>query len=360
MLYGANVYGTPISTIKAVRGSACALKGELRGRSTFARLQLAGYDAGSDLTIGPIFEWAKACWDGLASKETLQVTWQRAQCVVGVSQRPFGQVCGPAGATIASCMRLGWKSPSPRHFINADGVLLDLDFLCPLQVKLHAEDDCLRAEAASSTLATRIGGPPDLGPLRSFITSKKVRGSPAASSLAALGEGGWWAQERLFQEGRVPDPYCRACGDRQGLGPAIGSIHHRCCACPATADLREAHKKQEVISLAQSALHCHEPLFCHGVPMLLGKPAVPDHSVRCCGGRQPPADFTFTGNAFIDGALRGAFLERAAELDGLAFLLKTVRMLLQDSMGLALIITPLLSGPSSGRSLSSWSWPFRP
>ena len=27
--------------------------------------------------------------------------------------------------------------------------------------------------------------------------------------------------------------------------------------------------------------------------------------VRCCGGRQLPADFTFTGHAFTDGALRG-------------------------------------------------------
>ena len=204
-------------------------------------------------------------------------------------------------------MRIGWKSPSPRRFINADGVLLDLDQVCPLQVKLHAEDDILRAEAASSTLATRIGGPPDLEPLRNFITSKKVRGTRAASSLAALGEGGCWAQERLFQEGRAPDPYCRACAGRQSLGPPIGTIHHRCCACPATADLREAHKGQEIINKAQSALHGREPLFCHGVPILLPKPAVPEHSVRCCGGRQPPADFTFTGNAFTDGALRGCF-----------------------------------------------------
>ena len=80
MLYGANVYGTPSTTIKAVRGYSCAVKGELRGRPTFARLQLAGYDAGKELAIGPIIEWAKACWDGLASRETLQVTWQRAVC----------------------------------------------------------------------------------------------------------------------------------------------------------------------------------------------------------------------------------------------------------------------------------------
>ena len=170
---------------------------------------------------------------------------------------------------------------------------------------LHANDDCRRLDAGSSSLATRIGGTPDLEPLRNLITSKRARGTPAAGSLAALGEGGWWTQERLFQEGRVPDPYCRACGERGGLGPTSGSIYHRCCACPSTAALRDAHKMQEVIGTAQSALHCSEPLFCHGVPLLLDKPAVPSHMLRCCGGRQPPIDFSFTGNAFTDGSLRG-------------------------------------------------------
>ena len=85
-----------------------------------------------------------------------------AQCVVGTSRRPFGQVSGPAGAMIASCMRIGWKSPSPRYFINASGVLLDLDVVCPMQIKLHANDDSLRSDASISSLAARIGGPPDL------------------------------------------------------------------------------------------------------------------------------------------------------------------------------------------------------
>ena len=44
MTYGASVYGTPSTTLKAVRGFACAVRGEVRGRSSFARLQLAGYD----------------------------------------------------------------------------------------------------------------------------------------------------------------------------------------------------------------------------------------------------------------------------------------------------------------------------
>ena len=212
---------------------------------------------------------------------------------------------GPAGAMIASCMRIGWKSPSPKHFINASGVLLDLGLVCPLQIKLHAVDDSMRREAANSSLARRIGGRPDLEPLRQFITSRKVRGTAVAGSLAALGGGGWWTQERLWHEGRVPDPFCRACGDRPGLGHAIGSIYHRCCECPATSDIRNAHKKQRVIDTAQSSLHCEEPVFRHGIPIMLDKPAIPQHVVQCCGGRQPPGDFTFTGSAFTDGALRG-------------------------------------------------------
>ena len=35
----------------------------MRGRSTFARLALAGYDARGRMAIGPVVQWAKAAWD---------------------------------------------------------------------------------------------------------------------------------------------------------------------------------------------------------------------------------------------------------------------------------------------------------
>ena len=80
---------------------------------------------------------------------------------------------------------------------------------CPAVVRLHALDDHLKPrEAAQPSLAAKLGGLPDLEPLGDFLVSKKLRGSPAAGSLRALGEGGWWTQQRLFEEGfeDVSDP----------------------------------------------------------------------------------------------------------------------------------------------------------
>ena len=302
--YGASVYGTPSSTLKAVRGFACAVRGEVRGRSSFARLELAGYDPGADMAVGPIVEWARAVWDNLVPKDELHLVWKNAHCKVAISQVPFRQVSGPGGAMIASSLRIGWKSPSYKHFINAAGDVLDLLLVCPMQIRLHALNDLRRMEAATSSLAVRIGGAPDLEPLFDYLASSGIRASPAAGALRALGEGGWWGQARLFEEGRVEDPWCKACGNRGGLGPVAGTLHHRMCACEATKELRDNFCKPEVISRAQSCVHGGGPLYQHGVPLLQEQPKVPQHEVRCCGGRQPPEDFVATGNAFTDGAMK--------------------------------------------------------
>eukprot|EP00972_Heterocapsa_arctica_P020068 2963752-Heterocapsa_arctica.AAC.1 len=101
---------------------------------------------------------------------------------------------------VASALRLGWAVPSPFAFLTGDKQLLHLREVCPAVVRLHAMDDLRRREATTSSLAERIGGAPDLEPLADFLVSKKARGSPAAGSLRALGEGGWWTQERLHRE----------------------------------------------------------------------------------------------------------------------------------------------------------------
>ena len=291
MTYGTSVYGMPNATLKAVRGFACCVKGEMRGRSTFARLQLARYDPGALCATGPIVDWARAIWDRAVGIEDLKVVWRRAHSLIAAKASPFRHVAGPGGAMLASCMRLGWKWPRDDHILKADGCLLHLGFVCPMQVKLHALHDLHRHEAGNSSLATRLGGPPDLEPLGDFLHSSKMRMSPASSSLRALGEGGWWTQDRLFQEGRVDDPWCRACGSRGGLGPARGTLHHRLCACVATRELRDAFKDQDIIWRAQSDLHGSNPLFQHGVPTLAGPPPTPRHEVRCCGAGNH--DWTF-------------------------------------------------------------------
>jgi hypothetical protein len=234
MKYGVAVCGATDSTVNAARRFSCAAVGEMRGRSAFARLALAKYDVGTQMAIEPVVEWARAVWDGLVSREELKLAWRRAVVDVGTASRPFQAVRGPAGAMVASALRLGWTVPSPFDFIDGAGERISLDGVCPAVVALMAKDDLSRAEAVASTFAARIGGPPDLEPLSDLLASKVIANRGVAGSLRALGEGGWWTQSRMHQVGMsgVVDGTCRAC-----VG-AEGTLYHRCVGCPATADKR--------------------------------------------------------------------------------------------------------------------------
>ena len=57
--YGAGVIGANKAMLKAARKFACGVRGDMRGRSSYARLRLADYDPGSQLATDPIFEWAR-------------------------------------------------------------------------------------------------------------------------------------------------------------------------------------------------------------------------------------------------------------------------------------------------------------
>ena len=101
-----------------------------------------------------------AVWDGLVHTDDLQAAWRSAQIEVGLAARPFAKVAGPAGAMLASCMRLGWRTPAFDHLMLPCGLLIDMNKVCPMQINLHARDRLRRVEAAGSDLAKRIGAPP--------------------------------------------------------------------------------------------------------------------------------------------------------------------------------------------------------
>ena len=48
-----------------------------------------------------------------------------------------------------------------------------------------------------------------------------------------------------------------------------------------------------------------EPLYQHGIPVMLPRAGVPDFVIRWCGGVEPGREFTFTGQGFTDGAMIG-------------------------------------------------------
>ena len=296
--YGAAVVGASSSAIRAARGFSCQAVGEMRGRSTFARLSLAGYDVGALMATDPIVDWACAVWDGTEGVDTLACAWKKAMVEVCTATRPFSAVRGPAGAMVASALRLGWRIPSAFCLMRSDSSLVDLRKMAPRVVSLLALHDLQENEAAGSSLAKRIDGPPDLEPLRGHL--HLIRRTKAAGPLRALGEGGWWTQARMFAEQLpgVDDDVCKACNQ------ASGTLYHRCCGCPAIVAIGRRSKHNGILDAAQTAIRCVDPLFQHGVPHLRRLPPPPPFVERWCGGIEVDG-FCVTGSVFTDGALSG-------------------------------------------------------
>ena len=302
--YGAGIYGTNDSGVRASRRFTCNVMGQSSGRCSFARLQLARYDPGAELATKPITDWAKAVWDEIVPPQDLSSAWRAAVPTVGLASRPFTKVCGPAGATTASLTRLGWKIPAFHTLLTERGELLDLTKVCPAVVTKHATAALEDVDRRSASTCWRINGVPELEPLADFIHGKKWKDSRQAESLRALGEGGWWPQARLHAEGvrGVQDGWCRACLTHDHC--RLGDFRHRAVECPASAERRAGYKDQATLDRARSAVHAGEPLYSHGLPFRLPDPRVPTFQWRWCGGREPPDDFSFTGVCFTDGAMR--------------------------------------------------------
>ena len=92
---------------------------------------------------------------------------------------------------------------------------------CPLVILAHAKRDLQLSDAENSSLADKIGGAPDLEPLRDFLASQAGRSSKGPASLRALGGAGWWTQSRLFDAGvdGITTDLCQACIAQDEDGP---------------------------------------------------------------------------------------------------------------------------------------------
>jgi ribonuclease HI len=153
--------------------------------------------------------------------------------------------------------------------------------------------------------------------LKEVVDKLAKGGSNASGSLAALGEGAWWTQHRMYQENfsGVTDPFCRACGPKSRFPSAarsIGTLYHRVVECEAYRHLRAAYEHPEVVERAATLSHSHEALYQHGVPIQTANLAfTPTFVARWAGGTAPDGDFTFSGNCFTDGSMVGNFPKAA-------------------------------------------------
>ena len=67
--YGNICTGASNAAVKAARRFALSAVGECRGRSAFARLQLAEFDIGAVMALDPILAWARAVWDKAVARQ---------------------------------------------------------------------------------------------------------------------------------------------------------------------------------------------------------------------------------------------------------------------------------------------------
>ena len=140
-----------------------------KGQSTFARMTMSAYDPGLDMALEPIFAWARSVWDRAVKPEFLRDAWRLAINLVKAGGANDKAVVGPASAAVAAAEQIGWGVPSWHSFSRADGMILELDDVCPKQLLKFARRDSSDLEAASCTIASLIGCTPDFGPISSVL-----------------------------------------------------------------------------------------------------------------------------------------------------------------------------------------------
>ena len=97
---------------------------------------------------------------------------------------------------------------------------------------------------------------PDVLPMKS-VYKAKGHSAAARGTLAALGEGAWWTQSRLFAEGKASTDRCQSCG------VVRGTLKHRICSCTANDGWRSAMTgaRREVLEFARKATSFGLPLM---------------------------------------------------------------------------------------------------
>ena len=158
----------------------------------------------------------------------MKSAWRSQIKIVGPAARPWRKVSGPAGATIATLRRIGWRSVAPTTWQTKSGELIDLTSIAPMYLKERI--DRATNDSLWEQLASKHPDLPSLAkgawiyPLREVILGKDIINGGCTRSVAI---GGQWPQQRLEQQGYVSDSRCQACLQ------TVGALSHRHLSCPA-------------------------------------------------------------------------------------------------------------------------------
>ena len=239
-MYGATVHGVPpqqLLKIRTIMRSTTSTKAVGGSTTIVLALQRDRYaDPAFRATLAPIQEWAirvnRASYENnVPVLKQMSQAWEAHKRVLMTATDPWQHVCGPASATMATLIGIGWKPLSYKVWISDMKETLDLVNAIPYVVKQKINDAVERRLWHASSLAIDDEehwtpaacdekDRPYWYPLRCVVLGNDKRVGGAARSVAANTQ---WTQQRLATTNYVDeDNYlCRACG------LSAGTLTHR-------------------------------------------------------------------------------------------------------------------------------------
>ena len=137
--YGGEVYGVnghELGIIRKLAGAASLPGGG--GRSLTWAFRCLKHRKG-DPMLGPgivaAVAWSREVWMRQADLAGVRLAWQYANSTMGGAKRPWARVRGPATATWATLLRLGWRFTSPVESTVKVCSVLNMLNLSPIKVK---------------------------------------------------------------------------------------------------------------------------------------------------------------------------------------------------------------------------------
>ena len=233
LIWGSCVTGLPprlLHRARRVAHTVCSLHPGGRSLDLSLALEARGTDPASKATGDCILFWLAALMDSWVPR-----AWQLRAMLQAVQRtqesEAWAEARGPAGAVVASGLRLGWTFPSATEFTTHRGRhLWDKISMGELRVLVDESFDRWRWERARVSLPP---GAPKQPPLLEPIRTLRKNFSPQqAGILDMIVEGGATTQNSLYDQRYVVTPDCLLCGER-------GTYHHRCYRCPATDAVRD-------------------------------------------------------------------------------------------------------------------------
>ncbi len=155
-MYGTAVSGMNPAFLRELRSDAAMAYGEVRGRSSTARLLIRNADPALAYYTKVVKMWATTVWTSRVPLDYLRNAWVHAQATVGIADSPHGSTTGGAGVLVAALRDVGWTFPSPTVFGTADGELLDLTNTCPKTIVKYLADDYERGSLLGSSAGRQL------------------------------------------------------------------------------------------------------------------------------------------------------------------------------------------------------------